>query len=73
VVKEPTPRVPLPSPVEYYVDEYPISMATVEIQSKLDTLGADGWQLLFIGPYGHIDNVRAYFTRPAVKIIEEGD
>jgi hypothetical protein len=71
MAKEPTPRVPSPSPVEYYVEEYPISMATVEIQSKLDTLGVDGWQLLFIGPYGNKDNVRAYFTRPSLKIAEQ--
>jgi hypothetical protein len=63
--KEVVPEVKPISPWEYFIDEAPISMKTEDVQNRLDELGRDGWQLLFIGPYGGPpDTVRIYLMRP---------
>ena len=61
------PRATVKTPYEYFVDEFPhLEMSTQDMQDRLNVLGVDGWQLLFVGQYSSTPNtIRVFFMRPA--------
>ena len=56
-----------PHPVtayEYFVDEWPTTSSTQDMQNRANQIGSEGWQLLFVGTYGGTPgNIRVWYMR----------
>ena len=51
-------------PYEYFVDEWPADSVTADMQARANEVGAEGWQLLFVGSYGGApNNIRVWYMR----------
>ena len=73
VKKTPKATPPTISGWEYYIDEWPTAMTTADMQSRCDAVGAEGWELIFIGLYGSTEgHIRIWFKRQSSPAPVEG-
>jgi len=63
VKKKAAPKAPPIDPIEYFIEEWPTSMTTADMQARCDEVGLDGWELVEIGQYGSPGTVRVWFKR----------